>query len=52
MSDWNIGGIAVALVDDQRIVYAAGFGEAKRGFRVPGRQHLQAVQCHCRHAAS
>jgi serine beta-lactamase-like protein LACTB len=36
MSDWNIGGIAVALVDDQRIVYAAGFGEAQRDsvFRV------------------
>ena len=36
MSDWNIGGIAVALVDDQRVVYAAGFGEAKRDsvFRV------------------
>ena len=36
MSDWNIGGIAVALVDDQRIVYAAGFGEARRDslFRV------------------
>lgn len=36
MSVWNIGGIAVALVDDQRIVYAAGFGEARRDsvFRV------------------
>ncbi len=36
MREWNIGGIAVALVDDQRIVYAAGFGEAKRDsvFRV------------------
>ncbi len=36
MSDWNIGGIAVTLVDDQRVVYAAGFGEAKRDslFRV------------------
>jgi serine beta-lactamase-like protein LACTB len=36
MSDWNIGGIAVALVDDQRVVYAAGYGEAKRDsvFRV------------------
>jgi len=36
MSDWNIGGIAVALVDDQRLVYAAGFGEAQRDslFRV------------------
>ena len=36
MSDWNIGGIAVALVDDQRTVYAAGFGEARRDsvFRV------------------
>jgi len=30
MSDLELGGIAVALVDDQRIVYAAGFGEAKR----------------------
>ncbi|MCX6927571.1 MAG: serine hydrolase [Verrucomicrobia bacterium] len=36
MTDWNIGGIAVALVDDQRLVYWAGFGEAKRNsvFRV------------------
>jgi CubicO group peptidase (beta-lactamase class C family) len=36
MSDWNIGGIAVALVDDQWVVCAAGFGEAKRDsvFRV------------------
>jgi len=36
MREWNIGGIAVALVDDQRVVYAAGFGEAKRDsvFRV------------------
>lgn len=29
MRQWNIGGVAVALVDDQRVVYAAGFGEAK-----------------------
>ncbi len=36
MGEWNIGGIAVALVDDQRVVYAAGFGEAQRDsiFRV------------------
>jgi serine beta-lactamase-like protein LACTB len=36
MREWKIGGVAVALVDDQRIVYAAGFGEAKRDsvFRV------------------
>jgi len=36
MRAWNIGGVAVALVDDQRVVYAAGFGEAKRDsvFRV------------------
>jgi CubicO group peptidase (beta-lactamase class C family) len=36
MSEWKIGGIAVALVDDQRVVYAAGFGEARRDsiFRV------------------
>lgn len=36
MRDWEIGGIAVALVDDQKVVYAAGFGEAKRDsvFRV------------------
>ena len=30
MREWNLGGIAVALVDDQRVVYAEGFGEAKR----------------------
>ncbi len=30
MRDWSIGGIAVALVDDQQTTYAAGFGEAKR----------------------
>lgn len=30
MREWNLGGLAVALVDDQRVVYAAGFGEAKR----------------------
>ena len=36
MREWTIGGIAVALVDDQQIIYAAGFGEAKRDslFRV------------------
>ncbi len=36
MAEWNLGGIAVALVDDQRVIYAAGFGEAKRDsiFRV------------------
>lgn len=36
MQDWGIGGVAVALVDDQQTVYAAGFGEAKRDslFRV------------------
>lgn len=36
MSAWGIGGIAIALVDDQRVVYAAGFGEARRDslFRV------------------
>lgn len=36
MREWNIGGIAVALVEDQRVVYAAGFGEARRDsvFRV------------------
>ncbi len=30
MADWAIGGVAVALVDDQRIVFEAGFGEARR----------------------
>ncbi len=36
MREWGIGGIAVALVEDQHVVYAAGFGEAKRDslFRV------------------
>jgi CubicO group peptidase (beta-lactamase class C family) len=34
MSDWNIGGIAVALVDDQRTVYAGGFGEASPNHEV------------------
>lgn len=36
MREWGIGGIAVALVDDQQVVYAAGFGEARRDslFRV------------------
>ncbi len=30
MQEWGLGGVAVALVDDQRVVYAAGFGEARR----------------------
>lgn len=30
MARYGIGGISVALVDDQRIVHAAGFGKAKR----------------------
>ena len=30
MRQWGLGGVAVALVDDQRVVYAAGFGEARR----------------------
>ena len=30
MREWEIGGIAVTLVDDQQVVHAAGFGEAKR----------------------
>ena len=30
MREWEIGGIAIALVDDQQVVHAAGFGEAKR----------------------
>ena len=36
MAQWNIGGIALALVDDQEVVYAAGFGQARRDsiFRV------------------
>lgn len=36
MREWEIGGVAVALIDDQQIVHAAGFGEAKRDsiFRV------------------
>jgi serine beta-lactamase-like protein LACTB len=36
MRQWIIGGISVALVDDQRVVYAAGFGQARRDsiFRV------------------
>jgi CubicO group peptidase (beta-lactamase class C family) len=36
MREWEMEGVAVALIDDQRIVYAAGFGEAKRDsvFRV------------------
>jgi CubicO group peptidase (beta-lactamase class C family) len=36
MRQWEIGGVSLALVDDQRIVYAAGFGQARRDsvFRV------------------
>jgi CubicO group peptidase (beta-lactamase class C family) len=36
MGEWKISGVAVALVDNQRVVYVAGFGEAKRDsiFRV------------------
>jgi serine beta-lactamase-like protein LACTB len=36
MRQWGIGGVSVALVEDQRVVYAAGFGEARRDsvFRV------------------
>lgn len=36
MSEWGIQGIAIALVDDQSVVYSAGFGEARRdsAFRV------------------
>lgn len=30
MKEWGIGGISVALIDDQSLVYAAGFGEARR----------------------
>ena len=30
MAAHGIGGVAVALVDDQRLVHAAGFGTAKR----------------------
>ena len=30
MREWKIGGIAIALVDDQQVIHAAGFGEAKR----------------------
>src|SRR5262245_44849412 len=30
MREWNIGGVSVALINDQQLVYAAGFGEAKR----------------------
>ncbi|RYD29202.1 MAG: class A beta-lactamase-related serine hydrolase, partial [Verrucomicrobiaceae bacterium] len=29
MREWGIGGVSVALVDDQSLVYAGGFGEAK-----------------------
>jgi serine beta-lactamase-like protein LACTB len=36
MREWEIGGLAIALVDDQKVVHAAGYGEAKRDsiFRV------------------
>jgi len=36
MRQWDIGGVSLALVDDQRVVYAAGFGQARRDsvFRV------------------
>ncbi|HZJ17055.1 MAG TPA: serine hydrolase domain-containing protein [Chthoniobacteraceae bacterium] len=36
MREWEIGGVAVALVDYQKVVHAAGYGEAKRDsiFRV------------------
>src|SRR5580658_2420432 len=36
MRQWGIGGVSVALVDDQKVVYAAGFGQARRDsvFRV------------------
>jgi CubicO group peptidase (beta-lactamase class C family) len=30
MEMWNITGLALALVDDQQTIHAAGFGEAKR----------------------
>lgn len=30
MKEWGIGGISIALIDDQALVYANGFGEAKR----------------------
>lgn len=30
MTAWGITGVALALVDDQQTVYAAGFGEARR----------------------
>jgi CubicO group peptidase (beta-lactamase class C family) len=30
MAQWGITGVAVALVDDQQTVHAAGFGEARR----------------------
>jgi hypothetical protein len=30
MREWESGGIAVVLVDDRQVVYANGFGEAKR----------------------
>lgn len=30
MADWGISGIGLALIDDQQIVHAVGFGEARR----------------------
>jgi CubicO group peptidase (beta-lactamase class C family) len=30
MREWGLGGVAVARLDYQRVVYAAGFGEARR----------------------
>ena len=46
MSEWKIGGIAVALVDDQSVVHAAGFGEARRDsiFRVGSISKLFSAQ--------
>ena len=36
MRTWDVGGLALALVDDQRLIFADGFGEAERDsvFRV------------------
>jgi CubicO group peptidase (beta-lactamase class C family) len=36
MREWEIGGVAFALIEDQKVVHAAGLGEAKRDsvFRV------------------
>lgn len=30
MSDWDISGISIALVDDQETIYSKGFGDAQR----------------------